>query len=73
MPFLQCVGDLSSAFDNFVVNSVRKNIFFLPIIQFYLPINTNKPHFVVVLVFVGKAHSSLKCRLWKFLRNGTPY
>ena len=57
MPFLQCVGDLSSAFDNFVVNSVRKNIFFLPIIQFYLPINTNKPHFVVVLVFVGKAHS----------------
>ena len=49
--------DLSSAFDNFVVNSVRKIIFFLPIIQFYLPRNTDKPHFVVVLVFVGKAHS----------------
>ena len=49
--------DLSSAFDNFVVNSVRKIIFFLPIIQFYLPRNTDKPHFVVVLVLVGKAHS----------------
>ena len=58
MPFFfQCVGDLSSAFYNFVVNSVRKIIFFLPIIQFYLPRNINKPHFVVVLVFVGKAHS----------------